>query len=168
MNSDYEGLFTNRIAFAPEKQSDSIEVQEGTYTTSGDKYEVAVFKRLLGSYMIKTQIKDFKDDEMFGFAFDLDRENVGNLNIVFNIKENKIEYYNTDNIIGESPQSTVDFDFANTDSLNVKMIVADGVVCMYVNNQIAFTTRMYFSQGKDWGIFSINSSVTFDDLEIYK
>jgi beta-fructofuranosidase len=39
---------------------------------------------------------------------------------------------------------------------------------MSVNGEIAFTARMYMSQGSDWGVFSINSEACFADLKAYK
>ena len=48
------------------------------------------------------------------------------------------------------------------------IMVADGVVSMYVNGEIAFTTRMYMSQGSDWGVFSIESKAEFTDLKVCK
>ena len=65
-------------------------------------------------------------------------------------------------------QSYVDYDFSKVDELKVSMLVSDGVVSMYVNDEIAFTTRMYMSQGSDWGVFSINSKVSFEELKVFK
>ena len=39
---------------------------------------------------------------------------------------------------------------------------------MYVNDELAFTTRMYLSQGMEWGIFSVNSNVVFENMSISK
>ena len=62
----------------------------------------------------------------------------------------------------------MDYDFGKMDQLDVKMVIADGVVSMYVNGDIAFTERMYLSQGMEWGIFSIKSKMTVEDLKVLK
>ena len=65
-------------------------------------------------------------------------------------------------------QSYVDFDISGSDQLDVSMLVSDGVVCMYVNEKMAFTTRMYMSQGSDWGVFGVGTKVKFDNIRAYK
>jgi hypothetical protein len=47
-------------------------------------------------------------------------ENVGPMNYVFNIKENRIEFYNTDNIVESDAQSFMDYDFTGKDIEAVK------------------------------------------------
>ena len=62
----------------------------------------------------------------------------------------------------------MDYDIADKDELNISMMIADGVVCMYVNDEIAFTTRMYLSQASDWGVFSIGSKACFEHIMVCK
>ena len=65
-------------------------------------------------------------------------------------------------------QSSLDYDLSKAGELNIKVVIADGVVVMYVNDEVAFTSRMYLSQGMEWGLFSIKSPVTFKDTKLYK
>ena len=168
MVSEIEASMTNGLSVVPEKLTESIKESDGNLQFSGQDYEVATYKKLMGSYVVNAKIIDFDENGMFGFAFNLDQENVGKLNIVFNAANKRIEFYNTDNIMTEIPQSYVDYDFGGEDALDIKMIIADGVVSMYVNDEIAFTERMYLSQGMDWGIFSIKSKLSVEDLKIFK
>ncbi|SDI46868.1 beta-fructofuranosidase [Pseudobutyrivibrio sp. 49] len=168
MVNEVEASMTNSLAVAPEKMTESIKSDDNTLNFAGEEYEVAGFKKLLGSYIVSGKFKNFDENGMFGFAFNLDSENVGKLNIVFNAANKRIEFYNTDNIMAEVPQSYVDYDFGKMDELDVKMVIADGVVSMYVNNDIVFTERMYLSQGLEWGIFSVKSKVSVEDLKVYK
>ncbi|WP_242939594.1 glycoside hydrolase family protein [Pseudobutyrivibrio xylanivorans] len=168
MVNEVEASMTNSLAVAPEKMTESIKSDDNTLNFAGEEYEVAGFKKLLGSYIVSGKFKNFDENGMFGFAFNLDSENVGKLNIVFNAANKRIEFYNTDNIMAEVPQSYVDYDFGKMDELDVKMVIADGVVSMYVNNDIVFTERMYLSQGMEWGIFSVKSKVSVEDLKVYK
>ncbi len=166
--NEIEGTMTNELKLEPLKITDSVKDNEGKYIYSGKDYEVVTFDKLLGSYLVNASFKDFDKDGMFGFGFNLDEENVGKLNIVFNGANKRIEFYNTDKIMAEVPQSYVDYDFTKMDSIKVKMIIADGIVSMYVNDDIVFTDRMYLSQGMEWGTFSIKSKVNMEDLHIYK
>ena len=152
LNPELEKLLSNELSLTPVKMTDSASLSEGVISFAGEKYEMAGFKELLGSYLIKTTIRGFDKDGMFGFCFDTNEESVGNLNIVFNGANNRIEFYNGSNIMERTAQSYVDFNLADKNELNVSLLVADGVVCMYVNDEIAFTTRMYMSQGSDFGV----------------
>ena len=104
---------------------------------------------------------------MFGFSFAPDMENVGLMNYVFNIKENRIEFYNTDNIVESDAQSFMDYDFTGKSSVHVTMFIGDGVATIYVDNEVALTARMYRSQGTNWQLLGVNSGVTWSDVSIY-
>jgi beta-fructofuranosidase len=86
----------------------------------------------------------------------------------YDVKNNKIDFYNTNEIYKEDPQTSVDFDFDGVDKVNVRALISDGVVSFYVNGKCALTARMYQSQGTEWGIFGIKSDFTCEDVNIYK
>ena len=168
MNPEVEKLFSNQLVVKPEKLSDSARFKKESISFRGDDYQMAGFKKLMGSYLIKTTAKDFDSTGMFGFCFKTDDENKGRLNIVFNGGNNRIEFYNTGDIFEKTAQSYVNYNISDKDKLEIIMVVADGVVCMYVNDEIAFTTRMYMSQGSDFGVFSMGSDIKFENIKIYK
>ena len=116
---------------------------------------------------MEVEITDYADDEMFGIAFAPDMDNVGTLNYVFNVKENKIEFYNTDRLMDSYAQSFMEYDLQKGEPLNISMYVNDGVVCVYVNDDIALTARMYWSVGTKWQIFGANADVKWNNLTVY-
>ena len=168
MNPEIEELLSKELVLSPLKMTESVSEEDGSYTFSGNEYEMVGFKRLMGSYRLETTIKDYDPQGIFGFAFNTNDENVGNINIVLNPATNRIEFYNTGNMMEKSAQSYIDYDFSGKDELHISMVISGGVVVMYVNDEVAFTTRMYLSQGMEWGIFGINSKVTFDGVKLYK
>ena len=168
LNPEVKALLSGEIELEPVKMSESVSFDGGSISFSGEKYEMAGFKELSGSYIVSTTIKDFDKEGMFGFCFNTDEENTGRLNIVFNAANNRIEFYNDGNITEKSAQSYVEYDMADKDELVVSMMIADGVVSMYVNDEIAFTTRMYLSQASDWGVFSMGSVACFENIRICK
>ena len=85
-----------------------------------------------------------------------------------NAANSRIEFYNTSDIMESTAQSYIDYDIAGCDELQVSILISDGVVVMYVNDEVAFTSRMYLSQGMEWGLFSINSKVNFEATKLYK
>ena len=167
-NPDVEEAMSDEITLVPEKMTETVEESDGTLTFSGKEYEYAGFKKLKGSYFLKTTIEDYSAEGKFGFAFNTDQESVGRLNLVFNPAENKIEFHNSSNVMEDDAQSVVDYDFSSGDPIEIKMYISNGVVSMYVNDQVAMTARMYMSQGMEWGMFSAKSKVTFTDTEMFK
>ena len=93
---------------------------------------------------------------------------MGRLNIVFDGANGRIDFYNGSNIMERTAQSYVPYDISDKDALDVSMLIADGVVSMYVNDEIAFTARMYLSQASDFGVFGVGSKVHFEDIKIFK
>ncbi len=168
LNEKIAEELNNDLKLKPVNYTETVKCSEDDYTFSGKDYEVVVFDKILGSYLIQNTIKNFDANSMFGYAFNLNNENVGNLNIIFDCSNNKIEFYNTSKIFEENPQSKVDFDFTKCDELKVSVVISDGVVVVYVNDQVALTTRMYLSQGMDFGVFSINSAVDFENVKMYR
>ena len=168
LNPSIANKMTNECPLTPAKMTESVKPKDNSYTFSGSDYEMVGFKNIMGSYLFETTVSDFDKNGMFGICFNTNTENVGNLNIVFNAATNKIEFYNNSDIVQTVAQSSLDYDLSKAGELNIKVVIADGVVVMYVNDEVAFTSRMYLSQGMEWGLFSIKSPVTFKDTKLYK
>lgn len=156
------------LSLEPINMTETIEYGNYGYAFAGEEYEAVIFNDLLGSYLFECRIKNFKNSRQFGFSFNMDETEIGNLNMVFDIPENKLKFYNTPEIIEEQAQTEIDMDYENAEELNISMMIADGVVSMYVNDQCALTARMYASQGTSWGIFGIHSDLQCEDVKIYK
>lgn len=168
VNKQVKEKMNNQLNLTPVLLTDTIDMKESNYSFSGKKYETAEFNNILGSYRVEAQVKNFHNSEKFGFAFNTDENGVGSLNLVFDVKNNKIQFYNTDKLYQEDPQSEIAFDFTDVDELNISLLISDGVASMYVNDQCAMTARMYSSQGSKWGIFGINADFKCENLKIYK
>ena len=168
VNTNIEKTLINEIELSPVKMTESAKLDSNKVTFSGNQYEMAGFKNIMGSYVFSTTVSHFDENSMFGVCFNTNVDNVGNLNIVFNGPNKRIEFYNCSNIMEATAQSYVDYDLTGKDELKLTLVISDGVVVMYVNDEMAFTTRMYLSQGMDFGIFSINSDVVFDEIKLCK
>jgi beta-fructofuranosidase len=89
------------------------------------------------------------------------------MSYVFNPKEGQVAFYNVENVVEEDPQSWMPFDFSGRDKIHVTILIGDGVGCLYVNDELALTARMYHSLGTDWEIFGINAGVTWENIAVY-
>ena len=168
INESVKKGMTHELSLTPVRMTETVEMKKNTYSFKGEQYEVVEFKEAYGSYLFETTIRNFKDAERFGFAFHTDAEAVGGLNIVFNVADNQLAFYNTNKLYSEDPQSSIDLDFGQLDALDVSMMISDGVVSVYVNDHCAVTARMYGSQGTSWGMFSINSAIVCENVQIHK
>lgn len=168
LNTSIKEKMNHELPLSPTMMTETIRQEDDTFIYSGEKYEVVELGKLRGSYLFQTTIRDFKDGERFGFAFNTDKDAVGALNILFNMEENAIAFYNTDEIDNSDPQSKLAFDLENAEELDVSILIDNWVVCMYVNDRCAFTTKMYSSQGNSFGMFGINSGIRCENVRIYK
>ena len=85
---------------------------KNTYKFSGKNYEFAKFDAINGISKIKGKINLNSDSVKFGFMFNVDEDNLGSLNIVFDIDKQEIQFYNTsiNNISNLQPQSNIPFE----------------------------------------------------------
>lgn len=166
VNDHVAAKMTNKLSEEPVKMTSTVKKISDGYQFAGDEYELVQFSDLPESGRIEADISGYEDDDMFGIAFAPDFNNVGMLNYVFNIPENRIEFYNTDRLMDEDAQSYIDFDFSGRDSFHITFLLNDGVGCVYVDDEVALTSRMYRSVGTNWQLFGINSTAAFDNLDI--
>ena len=166
-NEKVAAALSHNVHAEPLKMSETISEKKNSYEFKGDQYELVQFDAFSDSGRMEVEITDYADDEMFGIAFAPDMDNVGTLNYVFNVKENKIEFYNTDRLMDSYAQSFMEYDLQKGEPLNISMYVNDGVVCVYVNDDIALTARMYWSAGTKWQIFGANADVKWNNLTVY-
>ncbi len=104
-------------------------------------------------------------NNQFGLAFNVSRDR-GRLNIVFDKSEDKIYFYNVpmDRVEEYGPQITISHDI--TDNTKFKVLIDDSVMVIYVDDQIALSTRAYRAQNRNWGVFSNGSNVKFSHLTV--
>lgn len=157
----------HELSKTPVKMTNTIKPLDNGFELSGNQYELVQFPAFYDSGRVEVEISGFEGDDLFGIAFAPDIENVSALNYVFNVPENRIEFYNTEQITEGYAESYMDYDFSGKDSIHVTMLVDDGVTCLYLDDEIALTARMYRSVGTNWQFFGVNAGVTFDNVGIY-
>ena len=167
VNTKVAEQMDDTISMKPVRITETIKASKDGYQLAGDEYELVQYGYPGESVRIEADISGYEEDDMFGIAFAPDIDNVGQLNLVFNVPENRIEFYNTDRLIDEDPQSYMDYDFTGKDSLHMNVFVYDGVACMYLNDTAALTARMYRSAGSSWQLFGINAPVLWSNVRIY-
>ena len=158
---------THGLSEKPVVMTDTVKKLKDGFTLAGEQYEIVQFESFDASGRIEADISGFEGDDKFGLAFAPDMDNVGTLNYVFNIPDNRIEFYNTDELMDGYPQSYMDYDFSGKDSVHMTVLVDNGVTCLYLDDEVALSARMYRSNGTNWQFFGINAGVTFDNIAVY-
>ena len=157
----------HRAALNVLRITDTVDTKSGSYAMAGKLYEVVRFEALERTSRIEADITGFGTEGLFGFAFAPDVENVGAMSYVFNPKEGRVEFHNTENLVEDDPQSWMPFDFSGVEKLHATILIGDGVASLYLNDRLALTARMYHSLGTDWEIFGANAGVTWENVAVY-
>lgn len=155
-------------SLSPVAVTETVEMRDQGFRLSGAEYEVVQFEPLLKAARIEADITGFGSDDLFGISVAPDIENAGALSYIFNVKENRVEFYNTPAIFEEDAQSYMDFELSGRDSFHITLLVSDSVTCLYVDDELALTARMYRVQGNTWQFFGIGSNASFENVHIYE
>lgn len=150
-------------------KTQTVTKNNNDYSFSGNGYESVTFSEINGTNKINGKISTKSKNDKFGFMFNVGDNGKAPLNIVFNHEFGRLEFYNisTDGSLGEL-ESTKPITVADNGTLDFTILINDSVAVFYVNNEAAFSTRMYNIQNNKWGIFSMDSDVTFSNLQINK
>ncbi|MDQ0199809.1 glycoside hydrolase domain-containing protein [Neobacillus ginsengisoli] len=61
---------------------------------------------------------------------------------------------------------TVEIKIPKYRKIDLKILTDYSVVVFYVNDIVAFSTRMFNMKKHQWGIFSVNSDISYHDMKI--
>ncbi|KIA87447.1 glycoside hydrolase family 32 protein [Flavobacterium sp. AED] len=151
-----------KIGFGTTKQGDA-------YTLKGNGAEKAfsVFDRETGAFKIKTHIKAISSTQ-FGFEFGACDTRNEVFAIVFDLAKNQLRL---DKVIKNASSLNVTqlpLNVPANKEFDVTIISENSVCVIYINDEIAFTNRIYKMNQNPWAIFADNGEVTFSDLKIFK
>ena len=150
-------------------------VNEESYKlTSSTRNDVsAVFYEPIDAprYLISTTVSYSESNRDFGFFLGACDENNNVISLHFVPSENKIRLDKTlrsslssstssDNETSFKLEPNVDYD--------VKVVIENSIVVIYVNNQVALTSRVYKAPNTSWSVFADNSSVFFKTITVTK
>ena len=166
VNEKLAAKMNHDLHMKPVKITESVKSTGSGFEFTGNQYELVQYEASDSSIRIDAEISGYKTGDKFGIAFAPDFNNVGMLNYMFNTEDNTIEFHNTDRLMDGNMQSFVPFDFSKASSLKISLFVDGGVTCLYVNDQVALTARMYRSVGTNWQFFSIKSAVKFNNVTV--
>ena len=151
-----------KIGFGTTKQGDA-------YTLKGNGVEKAfsVFDRETGSFKIKTHIKATSSTQ-FGFEFGACGTRNEVFAIVLDLAKSQLRL---DKVIKNAASlnlTKLPLNVPANKEFDITIISENSVCVIYINNEIAFTNRIYKMNQNPWAIFADNGEVTFSNLKIFK
>jgi beta-fructofuranosidase len=130
---------------------------------TGIGYEYSIYEPLDANttYKLSFQVTPLGSIDHFGFLFDVDSI-YGNVKIELNHSLNEISLF-FNNSTNPEQQSKLNFSFPEKNYAVTAMIEND-ILTLYIDNRIAFTSRIYSIKNRKWGIFSYNSNISIDNI----
>jgi beta-fructofuranosidase len=138
-----------------------------TLNVNGAEKAFSLFDRKTGAFKIKAHIKATSSTQ-FGFEFGACETRNEVFAIVFDLTKNQLRL---DKVIknGASLNLTqLPLNIPANKEFDITIISENSVCVLYVNDEIAFTNRIYKMDQNPWTIFAANGEVTFSDLKSFK
>ena len=150
----------------PLTQSGNVTAAGRDYQFSGKGYADVVMSKLSGIKKITGRFTPSGQQGKFGLMFNVGPQQTGSLNLVFDQAKQQVAFYNTDTakINTDNPELAVPVSLQPGESYNFTLLIDDTVAVLYVNDQMALSTRMYALPEHQWGIFSVDSDVVLSEL----
>ncbi|KAA8995605.1 family 43 glycosylhydrolase [Affinibrenneria salicis] len=111
-----------------------------------------VFSPLSGTVEISGTLRVNGDGAIFSFGMDGDKPQDAPLNVVFNKKTDKVLFYTA--AINALPSSKAEVGVRTplSDAIKLRIIIEGSVAVFYINDTMAFSTRMYHINDRKWAI----------------
>ncbi|MDU5945887.1 MAG: glycoside hydrolase family 32 protein [Paenibacillus macerans] len=168
---------TNLIPEA-EKNCRHAENQSGFELESPDGLAYRVFNELPSQVLIEAEFTDWKEAKDFGIALRTDKLLDTGYFIKFDPFHNRIAFdmwprtepgFFQWQIAGDKPQMIElerPFRFAEHNRISIKLILEDDILCLYVNDMVAMTTRIYNFKTGHLGFFANEGAVKVQNVRL--
>lgn len=171
--------FSQAVLFANIKSSGDVTGENGNYTiTAQSERSYALFNRNMNPVKISMTI-DASESSSFGFsfgacdnlselysvAFDLTSTNRWSTPALF--LNNEVKNQST-GILYKNEINFTPLIVPGNKIFNVKIIIEKSICVVYINNNVAFTNRIYKMNQNPWTIFSDNGTIKISNMTINK
>ena len=161
-----ERLNKNEV-LKPVTQRGDVTAEGQNYHFGGKGYADVVMPRLNGIKKITGHFTPASQQGKFGLMFNVGPNQTGSLNLVFDQEKQQVAFYNTDtgSINKAKPELSVPVSLQPGESYDFTLLIDGTVAVLYINDQMALSTRMYALPEHQWGIFSSDSEVSLTNLQ---
>lgn len=141
-----------------------------TLNASGGEKSFSLFDRETKPFKIKTQI-NVASSTQFGFGFGACSTLNEVYSIVFDLEKNQLRLEksikNGSSSAVISTLTQLPLAVPANKQFDVTIVSENSVCVVYINDEIAFTNRIYKMSQNPWTIFANNGEVTFSDLKVF-
>lgn len=155
-------IFTSISSFGMTKQSENYVLK-----SDGTKKAFSLFDRRTGAFKIKSHIKALTSSQ-FGFEFGACGTRNEVFAIVFDLIKNQVRLDKVINNGSPLNLTQLPLKVPVNKEFDVTIVSENSVCVIYINDEIAFTNRIYKMNQNPWAVFADNGEVTFSDLKIFK
>ncbi|HMM02480.1 MULTISPECIES: glycoside hydrolase family 32 protein [unclassified Dysgonomonas] len=152
------------------EKSEGVSENSGSYTLTGNSY--ALFNRLNAHNKISFTVKTASNADKFGFSFVRGTDSEKYYTIVVNPEDNnnkrKINF-EEEGVAGKGFIAGIDgylFDTPAGNVYNVTICTDNSVCVVYINDNVAYTNRIYGIQKNLWSINSYSGTVEVSNLKV--
>lgn len=150
----------------------NVQEQDSTYLLSAGKDDVALAEfGMREPTMLLECTVSLGEDGYAGFAFGMGDDYGKYTGLVLDAKNQSVHYEGCvlSRIAYVEPMITTSFAFEPDKEYNVKLVMENEIVILYIDDTKALSNRIYKSvDGAHWGIFSSNTESTFRDIVVKK
>ena len=137
-----------------------------SYSLSAEGY--VTFDRLSDITKITTTIKP-TTATIFGFTFAATGNEREVFNVEFDTKNNTVVMNRVLKYNNETIQRTKrDLPVSSNGEYAVKLLIENTICALYINDEVAFTNRIYWMNHNPWRVYSTDGDVLFDQINLYK
>ena len=169
MSKTYKDYFVNEVKYPNNKEED-IKV----YAFDGTKFASTSLKKLSTNVTrMSFKIKPHGDSGDFGLTFGVDNQydnRLGSGIVAFDLSNNKlVSFNNVSNIIRYGSElAHINYVFNADQQYQVDVIVAGEVISVYLNNEIALTSRLMDMEGYSFGFYSNKAKAEIKEVTFYE
>lgn len=155
-------ILTSISNFGMTKQSENYVLK-----SDGTKKAFSLFDRRTGAFKIKSHIKALTSSK-FGFEFGACGTRNEVFTIVFDLIKNQVRLDKVINNGSPLNLTQLPLKVPVNKEFDVTIVSENSVCVIYINDEIAFTNRIYKMNQNPWAVFADNGEVAFTDLKIFK
>lgn len=166
---EWDEALSHEVMYSIEDSNTTLLENQHTFQSAAG-YNYIKYEPLLAKPTKITFTADITNAKNLGLMFNAFESSLGTINIFLNIEENKIEFYkvDTNEITSATPEISFNFDFSTISTLDASMVSENGILVLYINEQVALTTRAYNAPDNPFGFFTIGSDVTIESIHFYE
>lgn len=158
-----DDLFKKEISLKTETISGAVTETDGSFVLNGPDAK-ATFPKLKKSNQINFTLL-LQDSQEAGLLLSHDLEKNTAFKLAFEPLQNRITAY----MVNESSAhyvNHINFQFTASKAYDITMTTNGDVCVIYIDNQLAFTNRIYNLNELPWSLFNHNGSASFSNLTL--